>query len=179
MRKTLRHGILTLIVGAVLLAVWSGVANAQAARQNERPSTPASPSLTPRQAAPDSHVEKKSSGLSPILVVGSLAFVLGVFFLGMWLFRRAAPTGFGVLPTEAFELLGRARLNARQQVHLLRCGDKVLLVAVGMASAATLTEITDPTEVERLVELCRRPRSGGAAAVLRQALRGGEGRSDG
>ncbi|NLF08171.1 MAG: hypothetical protein GX594_09360 [Pirellulaceae bacterium] len=179
MWQSMRRGILTTIVATALFAGCDGAAFAQAAPSNDRHAAPA---LTPRQADSDARAERKPAGLPTISVVGSLALVLGVFFLGMWLFRRTAPAVFGVLPPEAFEQLGRARLNARHQVHLLRCGDKVLLVAVGAvgaAGAATLTEISDPAEVERLTALCRRPRSGCAAAGLCQALRGGEARNDG
>lgn len=124
-----------------------------------------SPMLGPRQTAAGAEADRKPAGLpSAVTIGGSLALVLGVFFLGMWLFRQASPAGFGLLPPEAFETLGRGRLNARQHVHLLRCGNKLLLVSVGVAGAETLTEITDPEEVERLVELCRRGRRGGAAA---------------
>ncbi|MEX2112680.1 MAG: flagellar biosynthetic protein FliO, partial [Pirellulales bacterium] len=51
----------------------------------------------------------------------------------------------------------------RQQVHLVRCANKVLLVCVSPTSAQTLTEITDPHEVEQLLIVCRGPSSGGAA----------------
>jgi len=176
MWQSMRRGILTTIVATALFAGCDGAAFAQAAPPDDRHAAPA---LTPRQTDSDARAERQPAGLPAISVVGSLALVLGVFFLGLWLFRRTAPAGFGVLPPEAFEQLGRARLNARHQVHLLRCGDKVLLVAVGAAGAATLTEISDPAEVERLAALCRRPRSGCAAAGLRQALRGGEARNDG
>ena len=50
---------------------------------------------------------------------------------------------------------GRAPLAGRQHVHLLRCGSKLLLVSVTPGGAETLTEVTDPAEVDRLAGLCR------------------------
>jgi hypothetical protein len=38
---------------------------------------------------------------------------------------------------------------------LLRIGNKMLLVAISAGGAETLTEITDPLEVDRLAGLCQ------------------------
>ena len=122
------------------------------------------PMLTPPTSKARTDPGKRPAGPpSAVTLAGSLALVLGVFFLVVWLFRRALPQGRGILPPEAFEVLGRAPLANRQQAQLLRCGNKLLLVCVGAAGAETLTEITDPAEVERLVEVCRGGRTGGAA----------------
>ena len=110
-------------------------------------------------------------GLSSVLTLcGSLAVVLAGFFVIVWVLRRASPRGFGMLPPEAFEILGRAPLANRQQAQLVRCGNKLLLVAVNTEGAQTLTEITDPAEVERLAAVCRPARPSGSA-VGRQLRR--------
>ena len=75
-----------------------------------------------------------------------------------------------MLPKEAVELLGRAPLAARQQAQLVRIGNKLLLVSLTPTTATTLSEITDPTEVEHLIALCRRGQTGSASAAFRQAL---------
>jgi len=115
---------------------------------------------------------------SPMTIIGSLALVLGIFFLIIWLLRRTSLGGIGSLPADIFEVLGRAPLADRQQVHLVRCGKKLLLVAIGTASAATLTEITDSEEIDRLASLCRKPQPNGTASVLRQVFRRREDRDD-
>ncbi len=129
--------------------------------------------LTP--PSPRTHADpgKRAAGQqSAATLAGSLALVLGIFFLVVWLFRRALPQGRGILPAEAFEVLGRSPLANRQQAQLLRCGNKLLLVCVGAAGAETLTEITDPAEVERLVETCRgRPERGAAGDRREQSAR--------
>ena len=89
-----------------------------------------------------------------ITVASSLAIVLGLFFLVIWLFRRTAPRQSVRLPGEVFEFLGRAPLAGRQEMQLLRLGHKLLLLAVTPTGAQTLTEITDPDEVDRLSGIC-------------------------
>jgi flagellar protein FliO/FliZ len=103
-----------------------------------------------------------------ISVAGSLGIVIGIFLLGVWVFRRAAPQGLTRLPHEVFEILGRAPLAGRQQVHLLRCGKKLLLVSVTPGGAETLTEITDPMEVDRLAGFCRQTHPQSSSAAFRQ-----------
>jgi len=116
-----------------------------------------------------------SGGLASVVTVASsLAIVLGVFFLVAWGLRRAGyPLGAAastVLPGEVFEVLGRAPMASRQQVHLLRCGNKLVLVSVTPAGAETLTEVTDPVEVDRLAGLCRQAHPHSATAAFRQVL---------
>jgi len=72
------------------------------------------------------------------------------------------------LPAEVVEPLGRTAVGARLQLQLLRCGNKLLLVSVTPAGVETLTEITDPDEVNHLAGLCRQARPGSASATFRQ-----------
>ena len=102
--------------------------------------------------------------------LGSLAVVLCLFLGVTWLLRRGAPAAATVLPGEVVEILGRAPLPGRHQMHLVRCGQKLLLVAVSAAGADTLTEITDPLEVDRLCGLCREHHPQSATASFRSIL---------
>ena len=112
---------------------------------------------------------KTASGLpSMISVAGSTGLVLGIFLLLVWIVRRKTPQAMARLPGEAFEILGRAPLNGRQQVQLLRCGSRLLLVSVAPSGADTLTEITDPAEVDRLSGLCRQTQPGSSSAAFKQ-----------
>ena len=130
------------------------------------------PQLKPHNPTNHTETGKRPDGLSSATTVaGSLALVLGLFFLVVWAIRRASPNASTALPTEVFEVLGRAPLANRQQAIMLRCGNKLLLVSAGVADTKTLTEISDPAEVDRLVSLCRQGRSGGAAAAFRQVFR--------
>ncbi len=91
----------------------------------------------------------------------SLGIVLGLFLLVMWVVRRGMPKGSGLLPSEAVEVLGRASLAGRQQVQLVRCGNKIVLLSVTPSGTQTLTEISDPAEVDRLHSICQPPSPGG------------------
>jgi flagellar protein FliO/FliZ len=168
---------LALAIVMILMAAHPADLQAQAApaaaqAESSADAAPTSPMLKPRNTANRAETGKRPEGLSSAMTVaGSLAMVLGVFFLVVWALRRASPSYSAALPTEVFEVLGRAPLANRQQAHLLRCGNKLVLVSVGATDTKTLTEITDPAEVDRLTELCRQPRSGGAAATFRQVFR--------
>jgi flagellar biogenesis protein FliO len=103
-------------------------------------------------------------------VAGSLGIVVGVFLAVVWGMRRMAPKGAGQLPKEAFEVLGRAPLVGRRQAQLIRCGPKLLLVSVAADEVETLTEITEPAEVDRLAGLCMASHSTSASAAFRGIL---------
>lgn len=103
-------------------------------------------------------------------IVGSLGLVIGLFLIAAFLMRRVTPMANTALPNEVVEILGRAPLANRQQVHLLRCGNKLLLVCVTPNGTETLTEITDPVEVDRLAAICRQNSDGSATANFRQVI---------
>jgi flagellar biogenesis protein FliO len=125
--------------------------------------------LTPSNKSDSLDSSKKPSGLpSMAAVFGCLGVVLGIFLLIAWMIRRAAPQGLTRLPNEAFEVLGRAPLAGRQNVHLVRCGSKLLLVSITPAGTETLTEIIDPQEVDRLAGLCRQAGPQSSTAAFRR-----------
>ncbi len=103
-------------------------------------------------------------------VLGSCGAVVGLFLIVAWILRRGMPKGSGLLPREVVEVLGRAPLAARQQVHLLRLGNKLILVSMTPAGIETLTEVTDPLEVDRLTGLCYQAHPHGATASFRQVF---------
>lgn len=103
-------------------------------------------------------------------VVGSLAVVLGLFLAVVWVSRRFAPAGSAVLPKEVVELLGRAPLAGRHTMQLVRVGNKLVLLAISSNGAETLTEVTDPVEVEHLAALCRRGKADSATASFTTVL---------
>ncbi|MCS7305083.1 MAG: flagellar biosynthetic protein FliO [Thermoguttaceae bacterium] len=107
---------------------------------------------------------------SSLTVLSSLAVILGVFLLLVWAIRRAMPPSAQLLPKDVVEVLGRAPLMAKQQMYLLRCGPKLLLISVSPEGAETLTEIEHPDEVAHIVALCRQSQPGSIAGSFRQIL---------
>jgi flagellar biogenesis protein FliO len=138
------------------------------------------PSRANRSNIPSAELSK-TGWKSAATVGGSLAVVLGLFFVVAWLMRRAAPGAPAVLPSEVFEVLGRAALAGRQQVHLIRLGGKLVLLSVSPTGIETLSEVTEADEVQRLVGLCRHNHPSSATAVFRRVFEqfhGEAGRSD-
>ncbi len=125
-------------------------------------------SQTSRQPAAKPAAPSPTSALTT--VAGSLGAVLALFLVIVWCSRRFSPAGASALPKEAVELLGRAPLSPRQQMQLVRVGNKLLLVAISGTDTQTLTEITEPTEVEHLTALCRRGQPTSASAAFKQTL---------
>lgn len=128
------------------------------------------PSL-PRRGKAKELDKSLAGGFHSLLTMGSsLAIVLGLFFAMVWFLRRGKPAATGVLPKEVFEVLGRASLAARQQVHLLRVGSKLILVCVTPTGIETLTEVTDPAEIDRIAGLCRQARPDSSTAAFQQVF---------
>ena len=111
---------------------------------------------------------KKNNVVTTIL--SSLAIVIGAFLLLVWFSRKTLPRAASSLPSEAVEILGKSTLAGRQQLQLLRVGNKLILVHVTTTGAEALTEITDPAEVERLSALCSQSQAGSITATFRQVL---------
>ncbi len=121
------------------------------ARRRQKPQLPLAPrgqaSTARRPAATDDAL---------LTTLGSLAVVLCLFFAVAWVLRRGTPhSPSGACRAKWSRSSAARRLPGRHQMHLVRCGNKLLLVAVSTAGADTLTEITDPAEVDRLCGLCR------------------------
>jgi flagellar biogenesis protein FliO len=87
----------------------------------------------------------------------ALTIVVGAFLMFAWVLRRSGRSqiGRGILPGDAVSVLGRVSLSAKQVAQLLRVGNKLVLVALTPGGAETLTEVTDPAEVDRLMGLCQ------------------------
>lgn len=131
---------------------------------------PLGPRSRPKEAGAAGGVVRANDLPSVVTIGSSLALVLGLFLIVAWLMRRAVPGGSTLLPGEVLEVLGRAALAGRAQVHLVRLGNKLLLVSMSTSGVETLAEITDTDEVTRLVGLCRQAQPGSTTAAFRQVL---------
>ncbi|PQO26255.1 flagellar biosynthetic protein FliO [Blastopirellula marina] len=131
--------------------------------------------------------EKPSSPVASILpsaeskqrtatIVASLMLVVGLFLIFAWAGKKKLPTANSRLPKEVVQVLGRTQLQGRQQLQLVRVGSRLLLLSVTPHGAETLTEISDPLEVESLLVHLRQNGSGNMSATFQDVLQkmGGE-----
>lgn len=142
----------------------------------------ASPALPPRSNCEElpalpPHREKSASAspwpsaLPPVVtVVSSLAIVIGLFFAFVWVMRKNAGAGGGLLPKEAFEVLGRAPLVGRQQAQIVRFGNKLVLLGISPDGVEPLAELTDPVEIDRVAGLCRQGRPDSSTTSFHRVL---------
>jgi flagellar biogenesis protein FliO len=103
-------------------------------------------------------------------MIGSLAIVVGLFLLVAWVLRRGMPKQPRTLPAGILEVLGRAPLVGRQQVHLVRLGNKLLLLAITPSGIETLSEVTDPMEIDRLAGMCQQSSTHSSTKAFTQVL---------
>jgi flagellar biogenesis protein FliO len=101
-------------------------------------------------------------------VVGSLIIVLGLFFALAWFMRRGMPNSSRLLSSDVVQVLGRTPLAGRQQMHVLRFGNKLLLVCASASGVDTLAEVTDPLEIDRVAGLCAQTESYSATTTFKQ-----------
>ncbi|MGI9474671.1 MAG: FliO/MopB family protein [Rubripirellula sp.] len=124
-------------------------------------STPAFPSLSPAAAQADAIGEASDAKTSrvagpAITVTSSLAVVLGLFAALIWLTRKfgGRSTSQGTIPKDVLQNLGSVSIDPRTQVTMLRCGDRILIMARTSTGVHPLGEITNPEEVSSLTSAC-------------------------
>lgn len=132
------------------------------------PMTPLSP---PRPSSTETKTQGKS-GIQMLLSVGSsLMMVIGIFLGCTWLYRKSLGGNKGSgLPRNVVQVLGRTPVATRQQLVLLRFGSKLVLVSMVQGETRTISEITDPLEVDRLAGLCESHQPGSISSSFREVL---------
>ncbi len=134
---------------------------------------PAARSLTLPRAGEGKEASAENShagGRGPLASVTSLTLLAGGVLLVLWMMRRSTPAQRGRLPAEALEVLGQSVISPRLAVHLIRVGQRVVLVGSAPQSATALLEISGAEEVESLVAACRTEESSSVAASMRRVL---------
>jgi flagellar biogenesis protein FliO len=129
---------------------------------------------TPTHAAASAEGAWRSFGVprgTIYKIASALAIVVGLFLVFAWLLRRGARSVSSTLPADVVCVLGRVPLAARQFADLLHVGNKLVLVASSPAGPATLTEVTDAAEVDRLVGLCRQADPHSTTKAFEQVFR--------
>jgi flagellar biogenesis protein FliO len=118
-----------------------------------------------------------NSGSTPqmLLSIGSsLLIVIGLFLGLAWFYRKTLNTSLsGGLPKQVVQVLGRTPIATRQQLVLVRFGSKLVLVSLVQGEARTISEITDPLEVDQLAGLCESSQPGSISSSFRSILHQG------
>ncbi len=119
--------------------------------------TPPSDGIKNRSSQSNPANKKKANGLGSIwTTLGSLALIIGLILLVAKLFKKNGGLTSGGLPREAIEVLGRQPIDARQSIHLIRLGARILVIGSSPDGMRTLTEIEDPVEVDYLAGVCQK-----------------------
>ena len=113
--------------------------------------------LNPPKAQVVADSSKSSSGntIRMLFSVGSsLLVVIGLFLGVAWCYRKTLNTSIGGLPKHVVKVIGRTAIAPRQQLLLIRFGSKLVLVSMVQGETRTISEITDPLEVDQLAGAC-------------------------
>lgn len=151
-----RRPLMLLAVGWLLL--YAATVQAEPRRLNDAAET--RPRPLPARSHPTTSTEPSTRALPASTSVWGSLIGLGIVVGGMlvasrWL-RVHGPASLRGLPNEAVESLGQRVLSRGVAVHLVRCGSRMLVLGVGPDGVRTLSEITDPVEVDLLAGACRR-----------------------
>lgn len=92
----------------------------------------------------------RSNTLDTTRVIASLGIVLGLIFVLKWIVSRSLGVTPAARPNSAIAVLSRTPLSPKQQLVLVRVGQRLVLIADSGTQASTLCEISDPDEVAQL-----------------------------
>jgi flagellar biosynthetic protein FliO len=108
--------------------------------------------------------------------LGALALVVVLIFLVGWLLRRFARGGRALGGRGPVEVLSRTAITPRQQLLLVRLGERIVLVGCTPGGFSTLSEITGSDETARLMAEIAESRRGvlGGAYKRKNTERTGE-----
>lgn len=96
-----------------------------------------------------------SNTLQMLFSVGSsLLIVIGLFLGVAWCYRKTLNNSMGGIPKQVVSVLGRTAIAPRQQLVLVRFGSKMVLISLNQGETRTISEITDPIEVDQLAGAC-------------------------
>ena len=115
-------------------------------RVTESTSSPASTSL------PASTFSIPNFSQSATRMVGALAVVLGAFMVLLWVTKKIQGPSKTMMSKQTLELLGQKQISKIHSLHLIRLGQRVLLISASDSGLTCLSEINDPMEVAQLLE---------------------------
>ena len=114
---------------------------------------PLRPLNTPPLRSMEPSLSEQPAWLTTIV---SLVAVAGLLLLMTKVLQKRSASGKGRLPTAVLEVLGKASLDYKHTLFLVRWGSRLLLVTVGANGLQTLAELRDPDEINQMLRVVRR-----------------------
>lgn len=112
-----------------------------------------------------------SANMKPLVTTGvSLGLVLAIFCAIVWFSKKSGGRANKALPSEIVELLGVTAITPKQQMQLVRLGNKILLLSLTQQGVQPIGEITDSDEVARICAICQTNRPNSMSNTFRQVL---------
>lgn len=90
-------------------------------------------------------------------IFGSLTIVIGGYLILVWLLRLLQPKSGRQLPSDAVEVLGKTPFRPKESLQLVRLGSRLLLLLDSENGVQPLAEVTDPHEVDALLNAVQSP----------------------
>ncbi len=104
-----------------------------------------------------------------VQTLAALAIVVVLIFATRILIRRLGGQAVQTGRTGPISVVARVAVGARQQLLLIQLGEKLVLVGQSSAGLSALTEVTDPDEIQRLLDQAESKRSTFAGMLKRKA----------
>jgi flagellar biogenesis protein FliO len=112
-----------------------------------------------------------SANMKPLVTTGvSLGLVLAIFCAIVWFSKKSGGRANKALPSEIVELLGVTAITPKQQMQLVRLGNKILLLSLTQQGVQPIGEVTDNEEVARICAICQTNRPNSMSNTFRQVL---------
>jgi flagellar biogenesis protein FliO len=129
----------------------------QSFQRSPFPRLPLQPRVTESTSSPAttsaaSNLSMPNFSQSATRMVGALAVVLGAFMVLLWVTKKIQGPSKAMMSKQTLELLGKKQINKIHSLHLIRLGQRILLVSASDSSVTCLSEINDPLEVAQLLE---------------------------
>ena len=126
----------------------------------------------------DEEIVVTVTNYSAIKTLGSLLFVMTLFGCVAYWMRRGGTRSNQSLSGGAWEILGHGNLGAKNDVQLVRLGNRLLLIGYSPNAIQTLAEITDPDEVQSILSSCNTKPSSFSGGIPKKLFAAFSGRSE-
>ncbi|MFH1300026.1 MAG: flagellar biosynthetic protein FliO [Planctomycetota bacterium] len=147
------------------------------AKSTSRPITPVDRQKLSSQSPSGNGVSRQAPSMWGTL--SALVVVISIILVTAKLFKKHHPLASTILPREVMEVLGKRPLDARQTIHFVRCGSRILILGSSPAGLEMLSEVLDPVEVDLITGMCReRAQSGRSTTTFKNLFQATQKKSD-